>query len=506
MASSLTYRSDEAVLRETAQAEPARVQPSPAARGLFRLAQLGAFVSALADIYRVALWGDNSALSFYITGLSFAALLPVALAIHELLRNRFSEIMLAVGAATFLRYVIIGALVAQGIISTRQETLTLHYAWATYAAWLLISNVLLWRAKALPRLVISLALVAGALFAGAELAWAQIRFLDWRADPTLVPMVETLQVRGNALSLAGYTVMPIWLVGLTIALGFRIPTTVVGIHRAIVIEPLLLIVLLAPSLSQRPPELAGFDAYQYLTGYDDYQCTDFRSQAEAQAVLRADPSDPNRLASTRGLACENSVAPFDWIPVRVHGPDVEPLYAPTLVGRGNLAFVALDDFYLEVLSQLVERQESRFGFSITVLPPLHVPWPDDRRSELAGEELIARLRSEFPTLATDRSTTIIAFTTRPLHQWGQAGEREHVYAHNEDKRLGVITSWDMEVDSRGQYVDKDRFMSRMDKYTTRYVGNLYFRIPRNDDPQSLFSKQVRGMADVDRWRGDIRRE
>src|SRR6266508_1487406 len=90
MASSLTYRSDEAVLREMAQAEPARVQPSPAARGLFRLAQLGAFVSALADICRVALSGDNSTLSFFITGLSFAALLPVALAIHELLRTRLS--------------------------------------------------------------------------------------------------------------------------------------------------------------------------------------------------------------------------------------------------------------------------------------------------------------------------------------------------------------------------------------------------------------------------------
>ncbi len=43
---------------------------------------------------------------------------------------------------------------------------------------------------------------------------------------------------------------------------------------------------------------------------------DFKSQADAQAVLRADPSDPNRLDGDRnGIACEANPVPYDREPV-----------------------------------------------------------------------------------------------------------------------------------------------------------------------------------------------
>jgi hypothetical protein len=46
-------------------------------------------------------------------------------------------------------------------------------------------------------------------------------------------------------------------------------------------------------------------------------CSDFASQAAAQAELRRDPSDPNRLDTDRdGIACESNRAPFDRNPVR----------------------------------------------------------------------------------------------------------------------------------------------------------------------------------------------
>lgn len=41
-----------------------------------------------------------------------------------------------------------------------------------------------------------------------------------------------------------------------------------------------------------------------------------RNQAEAQAVLRADPTDPNRLDADRdGVACETRPVPRDREPV-----------------------------------------------------------------------------------------------------------------------------------------------------------------------------------------------
>lgn len=67
-----------------------------------------------------------------------------------------------------------------------------------------------------------------------------------------------------------------------------------------------------------PPAVIGFDARFYIGKGDAFNCGDFRSQADAQAVLRADPSDPNRLDGNDndGLACETNPAPRDLVPVR----------------------------------------------------------------------------------------------------------------------------------------------------------------------------------------------
>lgn len=64
------------------------------------------------------------------------------------------------------------------------------------------------------------------------------------------------------------------------------------------------------------PVAHGFDPAKYTGQGDRYNCTDFASQAEAQAVLRADPSDPNRLdRDGNGIACESSPGPKDTLPV-----------------------------------------------------------------------------------------------------------------------------------------------------------------------------------------------
>lgn len=74
------------------------------------------------------------------------------------------------------------------------------------------------------------------------------------------------------------------------------------------------IVLLVVSLS--PVHAQDFDPTQYIGQGDAYNCGDFASQADAQAVLRADPSDPNRLDADRdGIACERNRRPFDLDPV-----------------------------------------------------------------------------------------------------------------------------------------------------------------------------------------------
>ncbi|MCC6224719.1 MAG: excalibur calcium-binding domain-containing protein [Thermoleophilia bacterium] len=65
-----------------------------------------------------------------------------------------------------------------------------------------------------------------------------------------------------------------------------------------------------------PPASPGFYPADYVGQGDAYNCASFTSQADAQAVLRADPSDPNRLdADADGIACENNRIPRDMVPV-----------------------------------------------------------------------------------------------------------------------------------------------------------------------------------------------
>jgi hypothetical protein len=73
--------------------------------------------------------------------------------------------------------------------------------------------------------------------------------------------------------------------------------------------------LALPAAAQELPP--AFDPLPYIGQGDAYNCGDFASQADAQAVLRADPSDPNKLdqGGIPGVACESNKAPRDVEPV-----------------------------------------------------------------------------------------------------------------------------------------------------------------------------------------------
>jgi hypothetical protein len=59
-----------------------------------------------------------------------------------------------------------------------------------------------------------------------------------------------------------------------------------------------------------------FDPGPYIGQGDAFNCPHFASQADAQAVLRADATDPNGLdADKDGIACESNVGPKDLVPV-----------------------------------------------------------------------------------------------------------------------------------------------------------------------------------------------
>jgi len=71
-----------------------------------------------------------------------------------------------------------------------------------------------------------------------------------------------------------------------------------------------------PPPGPQAPPAGAFDPARYLNQGDRFNCNDFQNQADAQAVLRADPTDPNRLDTDRdGVACESNPAPRDNVRV-----------------------------------------------------------------------------------------------------------------------------------------------------------------------------------------------
>lgn len=74
-----------------------------------------------------------------------------------------------------------------------------------------------------------------------------------------------------------------------------------------------------PGRSAICPQADSFDPKPFTTSGDGYDCREFATQADAQAVLRADPADPNRLDPNRdGIACPElmSIGPTDLKPVQ----------------------------------------------------------------------------------------------------------------------------------------------------------------------------------------------
>jgi hypothetical protein len=72
------------------------------------------------------------------------------------------------------------------------------------------------------------------------------------------------------------------------------------------------------------PDNEVFSVTRYIGHGDGYNCNEFASQADAQAVLEADPTDPNDLdaeagapaADRDGVACRSLEGPRDLEPVK----------------------------------------------------------------------------------------------------------------------------------------------------------------------------------------------
>ncbi|MCY1017704.1 hypothetical protein [Pyxidicoccus sp. MSG2] len=103
----------------------------------------------------------------------------------------------------------------------------------------------------------------------------------------------------------------------------------------------------------------------YVNAGDAYDCAHFSSQAQAQSVLRANPSDPNRLdPDGNKIACESNPAPHDlWVDGKYSATWIEQNARP-----GNNATFVSQSFPAWVSSG------GSFSASVTLRNTGTVPW------------------------------------------------------------------------------------------------------------------------------------
>lgn len=71
-----------------------------------------------------------------------------------------------------------------------------------------------------------------------------------------------------------------------------------------------------PLVVSHGPGVGDFNPWGYIGHGNVYNCNAFANQAQAQAVLRIDPTDPNILDADRdGFACEALSCPCDRVRV-----------------------------------------------------------------------------------------------------------------------------------------------------------------------------------------------
>ena len=143
------------------------------------------------------------------------------------------------------------------------------------------------------------AVALGGAAALAALAWILVTFVGPGKPPPPAPAPAATTTIAR---LAAPTVPPIPVPTATLA------PTVTPAPTATPVPP--------PTSVPTAAAIPTIEPTAYLGQGDAYNCDDFATQAQAQAVLRADPSDPNRLDGNRdGVACEDWPAPKDRTPV-----------------------------------------------------------------------------------------------------------------------------------------------------------------------------------------------
>lgn len=140
---------------------------------------------------------------------------------------------------------------------------------------------------------------------------------------------------------------------------------------------------------------------------------------------------------------------------------------------------------------------SRYGLTVTVLPPAPIVPRDSTRNQINAESLVAVLQASYAEASNPNDVVI-----------GVVGEDIYTPARPDWKfsfgiygdHLAVISTWRMEATSGPFGVIQSS--ARLRKFVTRYIGFVYYGLPASTDPHSVLFDPVLSLGDLDRMGDD----
>ncbi len=81
--------------------------------------------------------------------------------------------------------------------------------------------------------------------------------------------------------------------------------------------------------------------------------------------------------------------------------------------------------------------------------------------------------------------------------WSQRPDWRFVFGVVGNDGYAVLATARMDPANLGRPSDAMLMQTRLTKMVTRYVGELYFQLPRSDNPRSVLRRSILGVDDLD---------
>ena len=166
------------------------------------------------------------------------------------------------------------------------------------------------------------------------------------------------------------------------------------------------------------------------------------------------------------------------------------------VRETGVFLVPLDRTPTATLEELANRFRRRYAAPTQVLARIRSErhTVSAERKQLDGAALINELAHAYP--APNARTVIIGVTHHDIFFSGAPDDR-FTFGVRAATRNAVVSTARMNPVNYGLEPDAELLRQRLEKMTLRYLGELYFRLPRVSNDRSVLRDSIRSLSDID---------